>query len=194
MILIIDNYDSFTYNLYQYIGEINPNVRVIRNDKTTPEEIERAGYTHIILSPGPGYPISAGITIEVIKRLGGKLPILGVCLGHQAICEAYGAKIVHANELMHGAASELEIDNSSPLFKELPNTIMAGRYHSLIAKPDTLPNELRVTAKTKTGEIMAVMHNSFNVYGIQFHPESVLTPMGKTILNNFLSLNGGVRA
>jgi anthranilate synthase component II len=186
MILIIDNYDSFTYNLYQYIGEMNPDIEVYRNDKISIQEIEEKKPTHIIISPGPGFPKEAGISIELIRKLGPVIPILGVCLGHQAIGEAYGGIVSHAKELMHGKASRVKVDKSCQLFATLPEEITVGRYHSLIVKTEDLPKELKVTAKTSDGEIMGLQHAIYPVYGIQFHPESILTPMGKEILKNFL--------
>jgi anthranilate synthase component 2 len=186
LIIIIDNYDSFTYNLYQYIGEINSDIEVFRNDKITVEEILSKKPTHIIISPGPGYPRDAGISIDVIKKLGHIIPILGVCLGHQAIGEAYGGVTVHAKELMHGKASQINISKDCIIFKNLEENIIAGRYHSLILEKESLPDELIITATTNDGEIMAVQHKKYPVYGIQFHPESILTPEGKTILKNFV--------
>lgn len=191
MILIIDNYDSFTYNLYQYIGEINPDIEVHRNDKITIDEIRRKKPSHIIISPGPGFPKDAGISTEMIKELGNSIPILGVCLGHQAIGEAFGGKVVHAKELMHGKASEIEIDNDCKLFDSMPEKIRVGRYHSLIVQKELLPDILKVTASTDDGEIMGLQHKEYPVYGIQFHPESILTPEGKRILSNFLSIGKG---
>ena len=188
MILIIDNYDSFTYNLYQYTGEINPDVEVYRNDKITVEEIKEKNPSHIIISPGPGFPKDAGISIEVIKKLGKSIPVLGVCLGHQSIGEAYGAKIIHAKELVHGKAKEIEVSNECELFKGLPKKIRGGRYHSLIVEKNSLPEELKVTAKTSDGEIMGLEHIKHPVYGIQFHPESILTEGGKEMLQNFLNI------
>lgn len=187
-ILIIDNYDSFTYNLYQYVGEINPNIEVFRNDKITIEEIEKKAPSHIIISPGPGFPIDAGISIEIIKSLGKHIPLLGVCLGHQAIGEAFGGKVVHAKELMHGKASEIFINRECALFRTLNEKIMAGRYHSLIVENESLPACLKVTARAENGEIMGVMHETYPIFGIQFHPESILTPDGKKILSNFLNI------
>ncbi len=188
MILLIDNYDSFSYNLYQLMGAINPDIRVIRNNEQTVSEIAASGATHLVLSPGPGRPDQAGICEEAVKKLAGKLPILGVCLGHQAICEVYGAKITYAKELMHGKQSEITIDPTSPIFRGLPEEIPAARYHSLAANADTIPPELKVTARTADGEIMAVQHRDFPLFGLQFHPESILTPDGTAMLRNFLSL------
>ena len=188
MILIIDNYDSFTFNLYQLIGEINPDIKVVRNDKITIAEIEALTPEHIIISPGPGNPQQAGICLEVIKRLSGKFPILGVCLGHQAIGEAFGGKVIHAPEIVHGKADKMYLLQPSPLFKGMTDGFEAARYHSLIVEPESLPDCLEVTAETKKHEIMALQHKSLPVYGVQFHPESIMTPEGRTILQNFLSL------
>ena len=188
MILLLDNYDSFTYNLYQYVGELNPDVEVYRNDALTIEEIAAKQPSHIIISPGPGYPASAGISIEAIRRLGNRIPILGVCLGHQAIGEAYGGKVIRAAQLVHGKASELELLPGCRLFEGLPSRITAARYHSLVVERETLPEVLQIIALTQAGEIMGLKHKEYNVFGIQFHPESILTDDGKTILNNFLKL------
>ena len=188
MILLIDNYDSFSYNLFQMVGTLNSDIKVIRNDDMTVGEIEGLSPGHIIISPGPGYPKDAGACIEVVKNLGSKIPILGVCLGHQAICEAFGAEIVHAKQLMHGKQSEAEIDTACPIFKNLPERLKVARYHSLAAKNETLPDCLKTTAKTEDGEIMGVMRESYPVYGVQFHPESILTPDGRVILENFLNI------
>lgn len=188
MILLIDNYDSFTYNLLQFAGSINPDIRVIRNDAMTADEIEKLNPSHIILSPGPGYPKNAGVCEEAVKRFEGRLPILGVCLGHQGICEVYGAKITHAIKLMHGKKSTIKIDTQSPIFKGMPEEIEGARYHSLIAKADTIPECLKIIAADPIGEVMAVQHRDYPTYGLQFHPESILTPLGRTILENFLAL------
>jgi len=188
MILLIDNYDSFSYNLYQLIGELNPDIKVIRNDELTVEEIEALAPERIILSPGPGRPEDAGVIIEVVQKLGGKIPILGVCLGHQAICAAYGATVTYAKELMHGKQSVADVDTESLLFRGLSTEVPVARYHSLAADEATLPDSLRVTAKTADGEVMAVQHVTEPVYGVQFHPESILTPDGRQILANFLGL------
>ena len=187
MILLIDNYDSFSYNLYQLIGEINPDIRVIRNDELTVEEIRALAPERIILSPGPGRPENAGVIIEVVQNLGSEIPILGVCLGHQAICAAYGARVTYAKKLMHGKQSEADFDTQSVLFRGCPERALVARYHSLAADPDTLPDVLRVTARTADGEVMAVQHRSFPVYGVQFHPESIMTPDGRQMLRNFLN-------
>ncbi|MCX7614568.1 MAG: aminodeoxychorismate/anthranilate synthase component II [Clostridiales bacterium] len=188
MILMVDNYDSFTYNLYQLAGAINPDIRVIRNDEMTIDDIRKLNPSHIVLSPGPGYPKDAGICEDVVRNLKGEYPILGICLGHQAICEAFGSEITHAKKLMHGKKSTIKIKSSCPLFKGLPEKIDAARYHSLIAKRDTVPAELQVIAEDEMGEVMAVKHKLYDVYGLQFHPESVLTPDGEIIIKNFLSL------
>ncbi len=186
MILLIDNYDSFSYNLYQYLGTLTEDIRVIRNDAMTVAEVEALAPSHIILSPGPGRPEDAGIIIEVVQKLGGRIPILGVCLGHQAICAAYGAKIIHAKQLMHGKQSEIILMPDCALFRGLTETVPAARYHSLAADPDTMPDSLRITARTEDGEIMAVQHREYPVYGLQFHPESILTPDGMQMLRNFI--------
>ena len=174
MILLIDNYDSFSYNLVQMAGSINPDIKVIRNDAMTVEEIRALAPSHIILSPGPGYPKDAGVCEEVVRHLQGEIPILGVCLGHQGICEVYGCTISHAKQLMHGKKSRIHID--------------AARYHSLVAVRETVPNVLQVIGEDKNGEVMAVQHKTYPVYGMQFHPESILTPQGRIILENFLNL------
>ena len=186
MILLIDNYDSFSYNLYQLIGSIDPEIRVVRNDKITIDEIRTLKPKALILSPGPGRPKDAGICEEAILELKGEIPIFGVCLGHQAICEVFGGTVGYAKELMHGKSSQVRKSPDSLLFKGLPERFQAARYHSLSASADTLPPELKVTAITDDGEVMAVEHSLYPVYGVQFHPESVMTPDGKIILENFL--------
>ena len=186
MILLIDNYDSFSYNLFQLIGSLNPDIKVIRNDAFSVQEIEQMKPESIILSPGPGRPEDAGVCIDAVKELGEKIPILGVCLGHQAICMAYGGTISYAKELMHGKQSVTEIDRECPIFQDLPESIPVARYHSLALKEETLPECLAITARTDDGEVMAVTHKNYPVYGLQFHPESILTPDGKTIIQNFL--------
>lgn len=188
MILLIDNYDSFSYNLYQIAGELNPDIKVIRNDSFTVGEIEAMNPERIILSPGPGRPKDAGICEEVVLTLGKKIPVLGVCLGHQAICEAFGGNIVHAPELMHGKQSPVNFDVSCGIFKNCPERAKVARYHSLIAEKESLPDCLRVTAETDKGEIMAVEHRRYPVFGVQFHPESIMTPDGKKMLENFLNI------
>lgn len=193
MILLIDNYDSFSYNLYQLIGEINNNIQVSRNDKITIEEITNLNPECIILSPGPGKPENAGICMDIVKEFYDKIPILGVCLGHQAICTALGGKVSHAKRLMHGKSSDISLDYDY-LFKGLPNEINVGRYHSLSLDEKTLPDDLEIISKAKDdGEVMAVKHKNYNVYGLQFHPESILTPDGLTIVENFLEkVNRGI--
>lgn len=188
MILIIDNYDSFTYNLMQLAASIRDDIQVVRNDAMNVEQITALSPSHIILSPGPGYPKDAGICETLVSSLCGSIPILGVCLGHQAICEAFGAKISHAYKLMHGKTSRINIDNADPLFSGLPPAIEAARYHSLVAVRGTLPDVLAVTAEDENGEVMAVRHKQYNVFGLQFHPESVLTPDGCQIMKNFLEV------
>lgn len=186
MILLIDNYDSFSYNLYQLIGEIAPDIRVIRNDELSVEEIRELKPDRIILSPGPGRPENAGNIMEAAKTLGKEIPVLGVCLGHQAICAAFGAAVTYAAELMHGKQSEVKVDTECLLFKDCPEKILVARYHSLAADRATLPKELKVTAVTDKGEVMAVAHTEYPIYGVQFHPESIMTPDGKKMLNNFI--------
>lgn len=196
MVLLIDNYDSFSYNLYQLVGSLNPDIRVIRNDALDLAGIAALSPSHIILSPGPGRPEDAGITIKVVKELGPLLgvPILGVCLGHQAICAACGATVGYAKALMHGKQSVATLDLSSPLFKGLPGKIKVARYHSLAADPATIPECLRVVATTEDGEVMAVQHADLPIFGLQFHPESILTPEGDRIARNFLALGRGMDA
>lgn len=186
MILLIDNYDSFSYNLFQIIGEIDPDIKVIRNDEMTVKEIESLGPDRIIISPGPGRPENAGMIMEAIKALGKRVPVLGVCLGHQAICGAFGAAIVYAKELMHGKQSDVKFDMDCPLFQGCPSTAPVARYHSLAADAQTIPQELKITAVTTDGEIMAVQHRQYPIYGVQFHPESIMTPDGKQMLKNFI--------
>ena len=187
MIVLIDNYDSFSYNLVQLIGSMaKEEIKVIRNDEMRVEEVERLSPAYIILSPGPGKPEDAGICEDVVRKMQGKCKILGVCLGHQGICEVYGAKITYAKELMHGKQSLTEIDTKEEIFKGLPKQIPVARYHSLAAQPESLPDCLKVIGTTEDGEIMAVRHKEYKIYGLQFHPESVLTPDGEKILRNFL--------
>ena len=186
MILLIDNYDSFSYNLYQLVGSIEPDIRVIRNDEMSVAEIKALAPDRIIISPGPGRPEDAGIIIEAVKALGRKIPTLGVCLGHQAICAAFGATITYARQLMHGKQSPVTFDQSSLLFQGCPSPAPVARYHSLAADPDTLPECLTVTARTEDGEVMAVQHKEYPIFGVQFHPESILTPDGTTMLSNFI--------
>lgn len=188
MIALIDNYDSFSYNLFQLVGELNPNIKVIRNDEMTPTEILAMKPEALIISPGPGRPEDAGICIEAIRELGPYMKILGVCLGHQSICTAYGATVSYAKELMHGKQSIAQLDTTCPLFEGLDEKIPVARYHSLAALEETIPDCLKIIAKTTDGEVMGVMHRDYNVFGLQFHPESILTPDGKKILKNFLNI------
>ena len=188
MILLIDNYDSFSYNLFQMVGSIAPDIKVIRNDEMSIEEIERLAPSHIILSPGPGKPEDSGICEDVVRYFAGKIPIMGVCLGHQAICEVYGATVTYAKRLMHGKQSVCHIENVD-IFDglEASGGLKVARYHSLAAKKQTLPDELKVIAVSDDdGEVMAVKHKDYPVYGLQFHPESILTPEGYKILDNFI--------
>lgn len=186
MILLIDNYDSFSYNLFQLVGAIEPDIRVIRNDEMTVEEIRKLNPARIILSPGPGRPEDAGITIEAVKVLRKDIPIIGVCLGHQAICAAFGATVTYAKKLMHGKQSDVKFDMNCPLFKGCPEIAPVARYHSLAADASTIPEELKITALTTDGEVMAVQHKEYPIYGVQFHPESIMTPDGKQMLYNFI--------
>ncbi len=185
MILLLDNFDSFSFNLYQLIGEIDPDIKAIRNDEMTVEQIKALRPDRIILSPGPGRPEDAGVIIDVAKSID-DIPILGVCLGHQAICAAFGATVTYAKELMHGKQSTVKLDAECPLFAGLPEAVPVARYHSLAADADTIPECLKVTALTTDGEIMAVQHKSRKIYGVQFHPESIMTPDGKQMLKNFI--------
>lgn len=194
MILLIDNYDSFTYNLYQQIGAIYHDIKVCRNDMISLEAIERLSPEAIVISPGPGYPSSAGISIEAIKHFAGKIPILGVCLGHQAIAEAFGGKTIRANMPMHGKSSIININSKAPLFKGMPERIKVGRYHSLTVQKSSFPADIEVIAEDESGQIMAIRHKEYPICGVQFHPESILTELGNSIISNFLSeiakLNG----
>ncbi len=188
MLLMIDNYDSFTYNLVQYFGELGQDMEVFRNDAITLDAIAALKPSHIVLSPGPGRPEDAGIMIDLIKRFAGKTPILGVCLGHQAICHAFGGKIVRAKRLMHGKTSEIIHDNKG-VFQGMPPKFNATRYHSLLAEPSTIRNQFTISARTAKGEVMGVRHKKIRALeGVQFHPESVLTESGKTILKNFIGM------
>ena len=186
MILLIDNYDSFSHNLYQLVGEIEPDIRVIRNNEMTAEEIQNLHPERIILSPGPGRPEDAGVIIEVIQKLGETIPLLGVCLGHQAICAAFGATVTYARKLMHGKQSVVRFDRDCLLFKGCPESAPVARYHSLAADPDTIPKDLMITAVSEDGEVMAVQHKKYPIYGVQFHAESIMTPDGKQMLVNFV--------
>ena len=188
MILVIDNYDSFTYNLVQYIGSINPNLEVHRNDQITIEEIKNISPEKIIISPGPGKPEDAGLSIEIIKKFGEEIPILGICLGHQAIAVAFGGKVGRANEIVHGKASKITHFGSN-IFCKVPFVFEATRYHSLVAREDRFPVEsLKITARTDDGLIMALEHKVLPIYGLQFHPESVVTEHGMQMVQNFLEV------
>lgn len=188
MILLIDNYDSFSYNLYQLAASVEADIKVIRNDGYTVEEIEKMGLAALILSPGPGRPSEAGICEEAIKRFAGRIPILGVCLGHQAICEAFGGTVTYARELMHGKQSKVYQGGRGRLFKGMGPQFMAARYHSLAAEAGSLPEELVVTAEADDGEVMALEHREYPVFGVQFHPESVMTPDGMKMMENFMEV------
>lgn len=190
MLLMIDNYDSFTYNLVQYLGELGEDVRVYRNDQITVPEIEKLKPDHIVISPGPCTPNEAGVSVETIQKLGGKFPILGVCLGHQSIGQAYGGKIVRAKQLMHGKTSMIQHANKG-VFAGLPNPFEATRYHSLVIERSNTPDVLEITAWTNDGEIMGVRHKTLPVEGVQFHPESILTQHGHQMLKNFLTQHPG---
>lgn len=192
MILLIDNYDSFSYNLYQMIGTINQDLKVIRNDAMSVKEIEDLDPEVIIISPGPGRPEDAGVCIDVIKALGDRFPILGVCLGHQAICQAFGATVTYAKCLMHGKQSVIRMEND-PLFEGIGQETEVARYHSLAADPDTIPDCLKVIATADDGEVMAVKHRDYPIYGVQFHPESIMTPEGGRMLKNFISIASEVK-
>ncbi|MCB4755604.1 MAG: aminodeoxychorismate/anthranilate synthase component II [Elusimicrobia bacterium] len=188
MMIMIDNYDSFTYNLVQYFGELGQRLKVFRNDQVTLKKVEGLRPSHIVISPGPGRPENAGMTVDLIRAFAGRIPILGVCLGHQAICYAFGGKIVQAKRMMHGKTSEIIHDNKG-LFQGLPQRFQATRYHSLLAEPRTILREFVISAKTDRGEVMGVRHKRFKALeGVQFHPESILTDHGKKILMNFLRM------
>jgi len=192
-LLLIDNYDSFTYNLVQAFLVLGAEVRVLRNDEVTVEEAQRMDITHLCISPGPGTPRDAGVSMDMIRAFAGRLPVFGVCLGHQAIVEVFGGDVVRAPRLMHGKTSVVKHDGQT-LFAGLPQPAEVGRYHSLIAEPTTMPADLEVTALTPEGEIMGVRHRRFTIEGVQFHPESVLTPEGPHLMGNFLKLTSPVRA
>ncbi len=192
MLLMIDNYDSFTYNLVQYLGELGEDIKVFRNDKITTHEIERLKPERIVISPGPCTPKEAGISVELIKYFSGKIPILGVCLGHQSIGAAFGGDIIRAPRLMHGKTSMIYHDGKK-IFEGLSNPFEATRYHSLVIKKETMPDCLEITAWTDIGEIMGVRHKEFIIEGVQFHPESILTKVGKDLLRNFIRLKINVR-
>lgn len=188
MIVLIDNYDSFSYNVYQLIGSVEPDIKVVRNDEYTVEEIAEMKPEALILSPGPGKPSDAGICIDAIKYFSGKIPILGICLGHQAICEAFGGRVSYAKELMHGKKKTIYTVGKSKLFDGLGDSFQAARYHSLAVVREELPDVLRITAESDNGEIMAVEHRKYPVFGVQFHPESVMTPDGKVMIQNFINV------
>ena len=185
MILLIDNYDSFTFNLYQYACQLGDAVEVRRNDMISLAEIETMRPRGIIISPGPGRPNEAGVCVDIIKKFSGKIPILGVCLGHQAIAEAFGGKVVHANEIAHGREGQVR-HNGAGIFNDLPSPLMAGRYHSLAVEPESLPEVLKIDADLEDGTIMGLSHQTHPTFGVQFHPESILTPGGLAIISNFL--------
>lgn len=188
MILLIDNYDSFTYNVFQMVGELNPDIQVYRNDALSLAGIHSLKPERIILSPGPGYPAQAGLMLDIIREFHDKLPMLGICLGHQALAEAFGGHIVEAPEPVHGKQSLIRLDQACPLFKNLPEQLTVGRYHSLIIDPPTLPGCLKITATSQDGLIMGIQHLSLPVFGLQFHPESILTSQGQTMLQAFLAV------
>ncbi|MBD3383763.1 anthranilate/aminodeoxychorismate synthase component II [candidate division KSB1 bacterium] len=187
MILVIDNYDSFTYNLVQYVGEMGYKITVVRNDAEQIKELQEMNPDKMIISPGPGYPAEAGLTLEIIKAFAGKIPILGVCLGMQSIGQVFGAAIVPAAELVHGKNASIEHD-SKTIFHNIPNPFQGGRYHSLVVAADSMPSCLQISAQSRDGEVMAIRHNHFPVEGVQFHPESILTEPGYQILKNFMSI------
>lgn len=189
MVLLIDNYDSFSYNLYQLVGELASDIQVVRNDAVTVEDVRRLRPDRIILSPGPGRPEAAGVTMEAAAVLGRTIPVLGVCLGHQAICAAFGAVVTYAKALMHGKQSVVTLDTTCPLFRHCPGRVRVARYHSLAAAPETLPEVLQVTARTDDGEVMAVQHRQYPIYGVQFHPESIMTEEGRVMLRNFMEMH-----
>lgn len=187
MILMIDNYDSFTYNLVQYLGELGGKLVVFRNDKISIERIERLKPDHIVISPGPGTPGEAGISCGVINAFSGKIPILGVCLGHQCIGEVFGGKVIRAKRLMHGKTSQIYHDGKT-IFRNMENPFVATRYHSLIVERESLPKVLKINAETDRKEVMGFKHGDFSVWGVQFHPESILTPAGRQLLGNFIAV------
>ncbi len=195
MIVLIDNYDSFTHNLYQYVGTMNPDIQVFRNDKISLPELLALKPSHLLISPGPGCPSEAGISIEAIRCLGQYIPVLGICLGHQAMGEAFGARVNHSpSGPVHGKASSIHIASGCPIFSGLPPIIQAARYHSLVVDAETLPDTLAVTAETNDGIIMGLAHRSLPIYGVQFHPESILTEHGMKIISNFLRISSKERS
>ena len=193
MILMIDNYDSFTYNIVQYLGQLGEQIHVVRNDKITLDEIEALAPDHIIISPGPCTPNEAGVSLGLIERFKGKIPILGVCLGHQSIGQCFGGTVSRAPELMHGKTSQIHHDGQT-IFANVPNPFTATRYHSLIVEEEGLPNELEVSARTEDGMIMGLRHKEYVIEGVQFHPESIMTEHGLDLLRNFLNMREAVRA
>lgn len=193
MILLIDNYDSFSYNLFQLVGVVNPDILVKRNDAVSLEEIEHMAPEAIVLSPGPGKPEAAGVCVDVVRHFSGRIPILGVCLGHQAICVAFGGQVSYAEKLMHGKTSLITAKPDSTFFQGIARKFTAARYHSLAAVRQTLPDTLRITAEAENGEVMAVEHRAYPVFGVQFHPESVMTPDGKQMIKNFLAIGGSLK-
>jgi len=186
--VLIDNYDSFSYNLYQLVGSLDRDIRVVRNDGMSPSEILAMEPDRVIISPGPGKPADAGICEDFVRKARGKVPILGVCLGHQAICEAYGATVTYARRLMHGKTSEISLSKGCPLFDGIGGRTVVGRYHSLAADPSTIPGSLEVVAVADDGDVMAVQDSTASVFGVQFHPESILTPEGPRMLSNFMEV------
>lgn len=186
--VIVDNYDSFSYNLYQAVGSVDPDVTVVRNDAVTVEDLRDMEPDRIVLSPGPGRPEDAGICVDIVRELRGEVPMMGVCLGHQAICVAYGAVVTYAPRLMHGKSSAVSLDTGSEIFKGIPERTTVGRYHSLAVDPDTLPGDLAVTSVTEEGDVMAVEDRRRRVFGLQFHPESILTPEGQRMIANFMEV------
>ncbi|MBO8138420.1 MAG: aminodeoxychorismate/anthranilate synthase component II [Desulfotomaculum sp.] len=190
MIIIIDNYDSFVYNIYQYVTELGASVKIFRNDSITCKEISLLNPSHIIISPGPSTPNEAGISVEAVKYFAGKIPLLGVCLGHQSIGQAFGGKVVRADKVMHGKESVIYHDGKT-IYSGLSNPFVAGRYHSLCIQRETLPNDLVISSWTENGQIMGVRHKYYTVEGVQFHPESILTTEGKKLFRNFLHIKGG---
>ena len=188
MILLIDNFDSFSYNLFQLIGALESDIKVVRNNELEISEIEKLNPKAIIISPGPGKPKDAGLSEDIIKYFAPKIPILGICLGHQAMAEVFGGKITYAPEIMHGKTSVIQINNNSAIFKNLPSELQVARYHSLVADKESLPDEFEIIAQTKDGVVMGIKHKKYDLYGLQFHPESVLTPCGNIIAKNFLEI------
>lgn len=188
MILLVDNYDSFSYNLYQLIGSFDEDIKVIRNDELTVDEVLNINPDVIVISPGPGKPEDAGICVDLVRAAAGKIPVLGVCLGHQAITVAFDGVVSYADQIMHGKQSETKIDKTCPIFKGCDDSMKVARYHSLASMRDSLPECLKITCETEDGVIMGVAHKEYDVYGLQFHPESILTPDGATIIKNFLDL------